>query len=278
MIARASTVLGLAAAALCSAQFAVAQLPAVAAERSLATELGLRVGDTVQVGASPDAVRLRVVIGAIYEPRPDPAEIARGQRHVRMHLPDLAALLGAADRVDRIGVGARAGVPAESVAAALDRTAFGYQAYSSAAIAAESSQTFTVVSRFHRAIGVITIVASAIFLLCIMVLKVEERRFDAAAMRLVGVRQRTIVGALLLEAVLIAALGSSVGVALAYAAQVATNRYYQRFFDTTLIFSRITGDIVAFGVALSVVLGVAAGAIAAWRLAKTHPMALWRRG
>ena len=39
----------------------------------------------------------------------------------------------------------------------------------------------------------ITIVASAIFLLCIMLLKVDERRRDVAALRLIGCSERTIV-------------------------------------------------------------------------------------
>ena len=100
-------------------------------------------------------------------------------------------------------MGLRPGVSPDSAAADLNRSAFGYRAYSSRAIASESSQTFLVVSRFHRAIAVITIVASAVFLLCIMLLKVEERRLDAAVMRFVGVRRRTIFGALLLEAALL---------------------------------------------------------------------------
>jgi ABC-type antimicrobial peptide transport system permease subunit len=195
-----------------------------------------------------------------------------------MHLPDLASLLGAADRVDRISIGLRPGISADSAAAILDRGAYGYRAFSSEAIASESSQTFLVVSRFHRAIAVITIVASAVFLLCIMLLKVEERRLDAAVMRFVGVRRRTIFGALLLEASLIAVLGSALGTVLAYLAGAATNAYYRRFFDTILTFSIITPGIVAFGVVLSLVLGALAGAFAAWRLVRTRPLVLWGRG
>jgi putative ABC transport system permease protein len=195
-----------------------------------------------------------------------------------MHLPDLAAVLGAPDRVDRFGVGTVPGTPVDSVVAALERTAFGYQAHASSAIASESSQTFLVVSRFHRAIAVITIVASAVFLLCIMLLKVEERRMDAAVMRFVGVRRRTIFGALLLEAALIAVAGSVLGTGLAFAAGAATNAYYRRFFDTALVFSLITPGIVFFSVALSLGLGLAAGAAAAWRLVHTRPMVLWGRG
>lgn len=257
---------------------AAAQLPAVAVERRLAEELSLRVGDTVRLGTAPDSVRLVAVVGAVYEPRPDPAEIAKVERHLRMHLPDLAVLLGAPDRVDRFGVGLVPGTAVDSAVAALERNAFGFRVYPSAAIAAESSETFLVVSRFHRAIAIITIVASAVFLLCIMLLKVEERRMDAAVMRFVGVRRRTIFGALLLEAALVAALGCVIGTGLALAAGAATNAYYRSFFDTALTFSLVTPGIVLFSVALSLALGLLAGAAAAWRLVRTRPMVLWGRG
>jgi putative ABC transport system permease protein len=255
-----------------------AQLPAVAVERRLADELALRVGDTVRVGTAPDSMRTVAVVATVYEPRPDPAQITKDERYVRLHLPDLAALLGAPDRVDRFGVGLVPGVPVDSAVARLEQNAFGYRAYPSTVIASGSSQTFLVVSRFHRAIAVITIVASAVFLLCIMLLKVEERRMDAAVMRFVGVRRRTIFGALLLEAALVAVVGSVVGTGLAFVAGAVTNAYYRRFFDTALTFSRITPGIVAFGVGLSLALGVAAGAVAAWRLVRTRPMVLWGRG
>jgi putative ABC transport system permease protein len=257
---------------------AAAQLPEIAVERHLARELGLSVGDTLRLGPTPDSVATLVQVAAVYEPRPDPAEIAKRERHLRMHVPDLASLLGLPDRVDRLSIGLNPRISSDSAVAALNRTAFGYRAYATTAIASESSQTFLVVSRFHRAIAVITIVASAVFLLCIMLLKVEERRLDAAVMRFVGVRRRTIFGALLLEAAVVAAFGSIVGTGLAYLAGAATNAYYGRFFDTTLIFSLITPDLVFFSVALSLALGIAAGAVAAWRLVHTRPLVLWGRG
>jgi putative ABC transport system permease protein len=257
---------------------AAAQIPEIAVERHLARELGLSVGDTLRLGPTPDTVATLVRVAAVYEPRPDPAEIAKRERHLRMHVPDLASLLRLPDRVDRLSIGSNPGISSDSAVAALNRTAFGYRAYTTAAIASESSQTFLVVSRFHRAIAVITIVASAVFLLCIMLLKVEERRLDAAVMRFIGVRRRTIFGALLLEAAVVAAFGSILGTGLAYLAGAATNAYYGRFFDTRLIFSLITPELVLFSVALSLALGIAAGAVAAWRLVHTRPLVLWGRG
>lgn len=249
----------------------------IAIERAVADRLHLAVGDTVRLGAAPDSLHRLAIVAAIYQPRPDPAEVSRQSLRVRLHLPDLADLLGAPDRVDRFGIGLVPGVEPDRAAAVLNRSAFGVRAHPSAAIASESSQTFKVVSRFHRAIAVITIVASAIFLLCIMLLKVEERRMDAAVMRFVGVRRRTIFNAVVLEAALIAILGSILGAGLALLAGAATNAYYQRFFETDLIFSHITPRIVVFSVGVSLLLGIAAGAIAAWRLVRTRPMVLWGR-
>jgi putative ABC transport system permease protein len=255
-----------------------AQGPGVAVERRLAETLNLRVGDTLRLASGPDSVGRLVSVAAIYEPPRDPAVLLKRELRLRMHLPDLAALLGAPDRIDRAGVALRPGVSADSAAARINLSAFGYRAAPSREIAAESSQTFAVVSRFHRAIAVITVVASAVFLLCIMLLKVEERRRDAAVMRFIGVRRRTIFGALLLEAAAIAIVGALLGIAIAWAAGALTNLYYQRYFATQVVFSLITPRIVLFGVVLSLVLGIGAGALAALRLVRTRPTVLWGRG
>jgi hypothetical protein len=65
---------------------------------------------------------------------------------------------------------------------------------------------------------------------------------------------------------------------VAYLAGTATNAYYGRFFETNLVFSLITPRLILFSVALSLVLGIAAGAAAAWRLIHTRPLVLWGRG
>lgn len=249
----------------------------MAVERRLADELSLGIGDTIRLGTAPDSMRQLATVGAIYEPRPDPAEIAKRERHLRMHLPDLAALLGAPDRVDRFGIGVVPGTPPDSAVAALERNAFGFDAYSSADIASRSSRTFLVVSRFHRAIAVISIVASAVFLLCIMLLKVDERRRDVAALRLIGVSRRSVVRSVVLEAAAVAVLGSLLGAGIGLVTSSLVNVYYQALYRTPLRFSIVTPDIVLFAVALSLVLGIGAGILAATRLVRTPPLALLGR-
>ena len=252
--------------------------PPLAIEHRLARALGLSVGDTVRVRQEPGAPGLLMVVGAIYEPRSDPATVLRNEFHVRFHLSDLAGLLGAPDRIDRAGVSLRPGVEPDSAARRLDRLAVGFRVRPSAEIASESSRTFLVVSRFHRAIGVISIVASAIFLLCIMLLKVEERRLDAAVMRMIGVRRRTVFTALLLEACLVALLGAALGIGLASLSTAVINVYYGHRFETELRFALLTPGITLFGAVLSLLLGLLAGGIAAARLVRTRPLVLWRRG
>jgi putative ABC transport system permease protein len=254
-----------------------AQFLEIAVDRRTAVEFGLAVGDTIKVGPAADAVTTLAVISAIYRAPDDPATLMRRERNVRLHLGDLAALLGAPDRVDRWGVVLEPGADPGEAAAVLNAGAFGYHAAPSAEIAAESSRTFEVVRRFHRAIAVIAVAAGAVFLLCIMLLKVDERRLDTAVLRFVGISRRTIVAAVSVEAALLALLGSLAGVFLAGVAAAVTNAYYRHAFDTELVFAIVTPGVVVFAVGLSVVLGIGAGVLAAVRLAGANPLALWRR-
>lgn len=258
--------------------------PSAAIERSiaiderLAADAGLHVGDRVVVAAEPaspagDTVR----IAAIVQRRADPSEVARSEYRIRLHLDHLQRLIGYGDRVDRFAIRTAGGAATDSVLRRINGVAFGFRAYPSREIAVETSKTFLVVSRFHRAIGVITIVASATFLLCIMLLKVDERRRDVAAMRLMGISRATVVRSVVLESAFVALLGSLFGVGLGYVTAWLVNSHYQSVYRTPLRFAIVTPGTVAFSVALSLVLGIGAGALAARRLARTPPAALFGR-
>jgi putative ABC transport system permease protein len=249
----------------------------IAIDSRLATDAALHVGDRVVLAGAPADAGDTVVVVAVTQRPADPAEIARGEYRIRMHLGQLQRLLGYGDRVDRFAVATRGDAATTEAAARINDAAFGFRAHRSADVAVETSRTFAVVSRFHRAIGMITIVASAIFLLCIMLLKVDERRRDVAALRLIGCRERTIVGSVVLEAAAIAVLGSLAGVVVGAAASWIVNRHYQGVYRTPLRFSIVTGDIVLLAVALSLALGLLAGWLAARRLVRVPPLALFGR-
>jgi len=243
----------------------------------LAADYHLQVGDTVMVAAQPGAAGRAAVVGAIARRSADPSEVARGDYLVRLHLGELQALLDYGDRVDRFAIATTSPAGTTDALRRINAAAFGFRAHRSADVAVETSRTFGVVSRFHRAIGVITIVASAIFLLCIMLLRAEERRRDVAALRLMGMSRRSVALTLVLESALVALLGSLLGVAIGQAASWVVNRHYQGVYRTPLVFSFVTADVVLLAVSLSVVLGVGAGVLAAIRLVRTPLLVLLGR-
>lgn len=250
----------------------------IAVDERMVTDLGLRAGDTVCLAAQPGGDGCdRVVVDAVVARRADPAEVARAEYRVRLHLDQLQRLVGADDRVDRFAIGVRPGVAPDSAVARVNDVAFGFRAHRSRDVAVGSSRTFRVVERFHRAIGIITVVASAVFLLCLLLLTVEERRREVAALRLLGISRATVVRAVVLEAALVALVGSALGAAIGWLGSLAVNAHYQGVYRTPLRFALVTPGIVAFATLLSLALGVSAGALAAWRLVRTPPLALLGR-
>ncbi|HKR09728.1 MAG TPA: FtsX-like permease family protein [Gemmatimonadaceae bacterium] len=243
----------------------------------LAAQAHLRVGDRVVLSARPNESGDTVIVAGIARRSTDPSEIAREDLRVRTHLDQLQTLVGYGDRVDRFAIETRPGADPRRLIERINDVAFGFRAYRSSDIAVETSRTFQVVSRFHRAIGIITIVASSVFLLCIMVLKVEERRRDIAALRLMGISRSTVVRAIILEAALIAILGSGLGIVIGWLASLFVNWHYQSLYHTPLAFSIVTTPIVSVAVLLSLALGIAAGIAASLRLVRQPPLALFGR-
>jgi putative ABC transport system permease protein len=246
----------------------------IAIDERLASDARLKVGDRLVVATTPGGVGDSVVVAAITRRRADPSEVARAEYRAIMHLDELQSLVGYGDRVDRFAVSTRGPAATDGAIRHINDAAFGFQAYRSRDIAVETSRTFLVVSRFHRAIGVITIVASAIFLLCIMLLKVDERRRDVAALRLMGISARSIVRSVMVEAALVAVVGSGVGVGLGWVAAQVINWHYRAVYRTPLAFALVTPDIVFLAIALSLVLGLAAGLLAAQRLVQMPALEL----
>lgn len=235
-------------------------------ERRLAQRFDLTPGSTVRIAEAPDREGCPALVAGVYEPDADPSELARDRWRVVLHLPDLAELAGRPDEVDRFSV--LLADPAESgaVAARIDALMPGTRALRGEEVAARASTTFEVVRRFHRAIGLITITAGGVFLACIMTLKVQERGSQVAALRLVGISRRTLLSWLMLEAALVSVIGGLLGIGIGRAASAAINAWYQRAYDTTLAFSLVTGETVAIGLALAIVLGLVAGGVGAVRL------------
>jgi putative ABC transport system permease protein len=231
-------------------------------ERGFAEAEGVGVGDVLSVRGGSSGPWCEASVAGVFEPRPDPARLTVERPGVVFHLPDLQQITGKRDRVDRFSLKIRAGVDVDSLADALTARIPGTQVVPTREVTDRASTTFAVIERFHRAIALITLIAGGVFLACIMFLKVGERREAIAALRLIGVSRRTLMAWVVAEAAIVSSLGGLIGVGLGGVASLVINGYYQRFYDTSLLFALVTPGIVARALALALVLGLLAGVVA----------------
>jgi putative ABC transport system permease protein len=261
------------------------EVPTILISRQLATAEGLHVGDTVSLANKPDGTGARQFrIAGLYEPVADPMRLAAKRHEARLHLPDLLSLT--ADPSDPLS---SESVTAINVALTDPRDADAFardvaaripipQVTARAAQGGEGTATvFVVLDRFHFAIAIVTIVASTVFLLALMLMLVEERRETVGILRLIGLRKSRILLQVFAEGLLIAAAGAAFGILFAAALQGAVNAFFQWKYDTALVFVRITPQIALRCVLLAVPLGVLASLISSWTLLRSNVLELARR-
>ncbi|MEO8070733.1 MAG: FtsX-like permease family protein [Acidobacteriota bacterium] len=258
-------------------------VPGILISRQLATSRHLQVGDVVRVGPSPSGTGARQFrIEGVYEPQPDPLRFAQQQLEARLHLPDLLALTADASDPDAAATVGSINValadPLKAADFARDVTARlpGTIARPVNAIDNRTS-TFIVIDRFHLAIAVVSVTGSAVFLLALMVMLVDERRETAGVLRLIGFTRRRILLQILAEGALIAVAGTLAGVLFALASEGLFNRFFQWRYDTSLVFLRVTPRVIAQSTLLALPLGIAASLLASWAFLRQRLLALVRR-
>ncbi len=224
----------------------------VVIETRLAASLAVTAGDTVTLRMpGRTGPGLPFVVVGTRTPPPDPAGISRASKSVWMPISDLERLNGRTDRVSRFVLATRPGADIDSLVAALNTTQFGFHAYRARDVAAQSSETFVVISNFHKAISFLSILAGSAFLAAIVLLQVQELRKTLGVLRVIGFSRRRIYLSVVGETMLLANVGATIGVALALVVSRAVNAYYRHYFDTDLVFSSVMTShvVLAFGVA-----------------------------
>lgn len=286
-IVRALFVFGIAA---CAALPAVATVlaqqdspPDILISRQLADSVGLAPGAIVRLSATTDGVDARAFrVSGIYEPTPDPMQLGNVRREMRMHLPDLLDITRApnvpagAEFVSSVNVALADPTDAAAFARDVNARMPGVLATPSEG-GGRSNAPFVVLERFHLAIAIVTIVAATVFLLALTIMLVDERRETVGVLRLIGLPARRILTQVLVEGLLVAGVGAVFGLALSLAFEDLINWFFQRRYDTALVFVQITPTVVATCVAIAVPLGTAAIVAASWALLRRNGLRLARR-
>ena len=233
----------------------------------LAERLSAKQGDFVEIAPSGDMKNARIFrVSQVYQEQADPYLVPLRRNMIKMHLPDLELLLDRPDQLDLISIRLKKGSNAPTVAARLNDEAIGYQAVSAEELAAQNSTTFQVVSRFHKAIAFITMVAGAIFIFALVVMRVEDQRKQFAILTVTGISRKTILKTLVLESIFFASIASLAGAFLGIGAAKVVNLYYQNFYQTTLIFAEVTFSILLQSASISFLLGIIAGMFSWFRI------------
>ena len=266
-----------------SAPAAAGGPPSILISRQLAAAEGLRAGDVVHFSTEPSGAGAQPFrIAGTYEPTPDPMRVMSARREARFHLPDLLALT--ADPDDPLGeesvdaVNIALADPADALAFASDlRAQVPGLLIEPTARDTGPSSTFAVIERFHFAVAVVTVVASSLFLLALMVMRVNERRETLGTLRLIGVPTRRLALHVVAEGMAVAVAGTLFGLLLAVAFEGVFNRFFQWRYDTALTFVRITPSVAWRSVALAVPTGLLASVAASWPLLRAGALTLVRR-
>lgn len=268
---------------LLAARLIAAETPSVLLSRQLMESEHLQVGDVVSLSADPSGAAPRVFrIAGAYEPVPDPKRLGETRLEAHVHLPDFLALTGdvhdpaARESVGAVNVTLVDAQDADAFARDLTARMPGIVARSTAGGDGDKDP-FVVLDRFHFAIAVVTVVASSLFLLALMVMLVDERRATVGTLRLIGLRRHRILLLVLAEGALIAVLGAAAGVVLALGLETVINRFFQWRYETSLVFVHVTAAVAARSVWLAVPLGVVATLASSWGLLRRGALTLARR-
>jgi ABC-type lipoprotein release transport system permease subunit len=241
--------------------------PEVLINERLAERLSVKAGDLVEISATGDMKKAQTFrIAHVYREKADPYLVPLRRNMMKMHLSDLETLLNRPDQLDLISVRIKKGSNGAHLAARLNAEAIGFMATSAEELAARNSTTFEVVSRFHKAIAFITMLAGAIFIFALVVMRVEDQRKQFAILTVTGISRKTILKTLILESIFFAFLASLMGAFLGMLAARVVNLYYQNFYQTTLIFAEVTLPILLQAATVSFVLGMVAGTFSWFRL------------
>jgi putative ABC transport system permease protein len=258
-------------------------IPTILISRQLRESQGLRIGEVVSLSSDPTGANPRSFrVAGSYEPMANPMLLGATRYEVRLHLPDLIALTSdgadplASESVDAINVAVAAPADPSAVARRTATRIPGLVVRSTAA-SDDRAAPFVVLERFHLAIAIVTVIASSIFLLALMLMLVDERRETVGILRLIGVRRRRILLHVLAEGVVVAAAGALFGIVLSVAFQGGINHFFQWRYDTSLVFVRITPRIALRSIAFSVPLGVLATFASSWTLLRHEMFLLTRR-
>jgi lipoprotein-releasing system permease protein len=236
----------------------------------LAKDLGVTIGDKLNITAATGVVRL-LTVSAIFDLGSKAAN-ARSTFVALRTAQILAKLIGGVLAIDvTVNDPYQAEVIAQSITASTGRTADSW--------IKTNAQFFTAVSAQKISFGLIRSfvgLSVAFGIASVLVVSVIQRSKDIGILRAMGTSQQQILTVFLLQGALLGFIGSLIGSALGTASFWIFHAFFRQPDGTEIFPMEVEPTLFVAAPLLAMVVGVAAAAAPAWRAAKLDPVVAMR--
>lgn len=247
----------------------------MAVDFSTAEKIGARPGDRVEVATLTEGVRTFTLVGTVGLGKD--ADRRTGATPMFFTTPVAQAISGEHGQYNFIAVKAADGVSQREIADRLARALPQQQVITGSAFVEENQQQITkfvdILNTFVSVFGYIALFVAVFIIYNTFSIIVQQRTRETALLRAVGARRRQVLGAALLEAVIVGIIASVLGLALGVAVAAALVTLMQNFFTVSGGIATPGVSTFAFAVVVGVGITVVSALVPSWRSSRIPPIA-----
>lgn len=246
--------------------------------QTLATRLGLSVGDSVTVGSNSTGGTSYTVVG-IYS-----SGNAFLDRSIYVSLTNAQSMVGDQGKVTEIYVKADSSSNITEIASEIGSKVPGVKVVTSSNLATAASTLSGTLTTFFTVIGLVALLAGGFGVVNTMMISVSERTREIGTLKALGARQGQIMRIFISEAFLIGVIGAAVGILIGIVVSFALPSFTGAasasglggagvggLFRGTLAPS-VTPELVILSLGLGISVGVLAGLYPAWHASRMDPV------
>jgi len=240
-----------------------------------ATKLGVHLGDQVEVATLKQGVKTFTLVGTVGLGRS--GDRSTGAKPMFFTTPVAQAISGEDGKFNYIIVKADAGLSQRQIADRLAKELPDQQVVTGTAFVEENQQQISkfvdILNTFVSVFGWIALFVAVFIIYNTFSIIVQQRTRETALLRAVGARRRQVLGAALLEAVIVGLIASVLGLLLGIVVATALVHMMQSFFTVSGGVAMPTVGTFGFAVIVGVGITVLSALIPSWRSTRIPPVA-----
>ncbi len=240
-----------------------------------ASKLGARLGDQVKVATLKQGVRSFTLVGTVG--LGSSGDRSTGAKPMFFTTPVAQAISGEVGKYNYVVVKAASGLSQRDIADRLAEALPGQQVVTGAAFVKENQEQISkfvdILNTFVSVFGWIALFVAVFIIYNTFSIIVQQRTRETALLRAVGARRRQVLGAALLEAVVVGLIASVLGLVLGIVVATSLVHLMENFFTVSGGVAMPTVATFVFAVVVGVGITVLSALIPSWRSTRIPPVA-----